>query len=520
MRYDAPGDDPTAAGQRGKMYNNVAINTSGIMVKGDHHYIANNTVIGSNKNGMIILDEENSNLNTNTLNNLVDKLSGHRSNSNYEDRDGNGIADYPVPGTSSNNWNGWDSVRTSSIDESKIDNTIYNLIDSVTLMPLDGSPLIDAGIFIEEIPMDTVGSSPDIGAFEYGIEPWKAGYDGWYPRYYPWTFMSKNVNTKISMSGNNLYEDSTNISISFLLEGGAHDKDIILEFDTMVSNSYAEYGKDWIIIYEDDSVADLKTLIWEKGKDSITLNVHAINDNIYEKNETLLAGIIGISVDKIAFINSGIYGTLYDNDQMPTASASLSVDSISENSETKNIKLTLSNPSKFDIMLGLSVEDSPFVPEDLAENKKDFSLDVDTLVFPALSTEQEFNITSIQDDEIESNELAVINIESIEDSIFLTLSIVIIDDDQPLPLSIESKNFVKKVFPNPSSDNLRINVDERYSIEGISFIDIKGKKHNPKNITRNSTYTDVNISNLDEGIYILNIQVDKEVLKVKVVINR
>ena len=502
------------------MYNNVAINTSGIMVKGDHHYIANNTVIGSNKNGMIILDEENSNLNTNTLNNLADKLSGHRSSSNYEDRDGNGVADYPVPGTSSNNWNGWDSVRTSSIDESKIDNTIYNLIDSVTLMPLDGSPLIDAGIFIEEIPIDTVGSSPDIGAFEYGIEPWKAGYDGWYPRYYPWTFMSKNVNTKISMSGNNLHEDSTNISISFLLEDGAHDEDIILEFDTMVSDSYAEYGKDWIIIYEDDSVADLKTLIWEKGKDSITLNVNAINDNIYEKNETILAGIVGISVDQIAFINSGIYGTLYDNDQMPTASASLSVDSISENSETKNIKLTLSNPSKFDIVLGLSVEDSPFVPEDLAENKKDFSLDVDTLVFPALSTEQEFNITSIQDDEIESNELAVINIESIEDSIFLTLSIVIIDDDQPLPLSIESKNFVKKVFPNPSSDNLRISLDERYSIEDISFIDVVGKKHNPKNITRNSTYTDVNISNLDEGIYILNIKVDKEVLKVKVVINR
>ena len=171
-----------------------------------------------------------------------------------------------------------------------------------------------------------------------------------------------------------------------------------------------------------------------------------LNDNIYEKNETLLAGIVGISVDKIAFINSGIYGTLYDNDQMPTASASLSVDSISENSETKNIKLSLSNPSKFDILLGLSVEDSPFVPEDLAENKKDFSLDVDTLVFPALSTEQEFNITSIQDDEIESNELAVINIESVEDSIFLTLSIVIIDDDQPLPLSIESKNFVKKTY--------------------------------------------------------------------------
>ena len=53
------------------------------------------------------------------------------------------------------------------------------------------------------------------------------------------------------------------------------------------------------------------------------------------------------------------------------------------------------------------------------EKNKSFLLNVDTLVFPALSTEQEFNITFIQDDEIESNEIEVINIESIEDSIFL-----------------------------------------------------------------------------------------------------
>ena len=156
------------------MYNNVAINTSGIMIKGDHHYIANNTVIGSNKNGMIILDEENSNLNTFTQNNLVDKLSGHRSISNYEDKDQNGFPDYPIPGTSSNNWNGWDSVKTSYIGEENIDNLIYSLIDSTTLMPLEGSPLIDAGNKIDSLPLDIIGESPDIGAFEYGGELWKA----------------------------------------------------------------------------------------------------------------------------------------------------------------------------------------------------------------------------------------------------------------------------------------------------------------------------------------------------------
>ena len=188
LRYDAPGDDPTAAGQRGKMYNNVAINTSGIMVKGDFHYIANNTVIGSNKNGIIILDEENSNLNTFTQNNLVDKLSGHRSLSNYEDKDRDGSPDYPIPGTSSNNWNGWDSVRTNYNNESNINNTIYNLIDSITLMPLEGSPLIDAGISIESIPQEIVGSAPDIGAYEYGAEKWEAGIEGWVPDFYPWSF--------------------------------------------------------------------------------------------------------------------------------------------------------------------------------------------------------------------------------------------------------------------------------------------------------------------------------------------
>ena len=172
------------------MYNNVAINTSEkIMVKGDYHYISNNTVIGSNKNGMIILDEESSNLNTFTQNNLVDKLSGHRSLSNYEDKDRDGNADFPIPGTTSNNWNGWDSVNTNYNDELSIDNTIYTLIDSITLIPLEGSPLIDAGVSIESIPQEIVGSAPDIGAYEYGAEKWEAGIEGWAPDFYPWSFI-------------------------------------------------------------------------------------------------------------------------------------------------------------------------------------------------------------------------------------------------------------------------------------------------------------------------------------------
>ena len=522
LRYDAPGDDPSAAGQRGKMYNNVAINTSGIMIKGDHHYIVNNTVIGSNKNGMIILDEENSNLNTFTQNNLVDKLSGHRSNSNYEDKDGNGEADYPIPGTSSNNWNGWDSVKTGYNDEYSIDNTIYKLIDSITLMPLEGSALIDGGIEISALTQEIVGSSPDIGAYEFGGELWEAGYNGWYPRYYPWTFMNFTSYTKTNTTGTNLiYENSTNISISFLLEDGPIEEDIIIEIDTFDNENMADYGRDWIIIYDEDSIFDPnKDIIWEKGKDSIVLNIHPINDDIYEGTETLGTGFIGVSaLNRVAFINTGIYSNLYDDDPMPTASFVLSPDSITENSETTTVKLTLSNPSKFDISLGLTAEDSPFV-FDLAENNKDYIFDIDTLTFPALSTEQEFSVTSIQDSEVEGNEIAVINIESTEDSIFLVISIPIIDDDELLPLSVENINIIESVFPNPAKDNIRIELKENSTIENINFINLDGKIIEPKYISKENKFVEINVSNLNNGVYILNIKSEKIVHKIKVIIEK
>ena len=522
LRYDAPGDDPTAAGQRGKMYNNVAINTSGIMIKGDHHYIANNTVIGSNKNGMIILDEENSNLNTFTQNNLVDKLSGHRSISNYEDKDQNGFPDYPIPGTSSNNWNGWDSVKTSYIGEENIDNLIYSLIDSTTLMPLEGSPLIDAGNKIDSLPLDIIGESPDIGAFEYGGELWKAGHDGWYPRPYPWSFMENIPRAILTSSSSDLYEDSTVIEMSFKLEGGPHNEDIIINIDTINTTLSADYGNDWLLIYESDTIQNPnEDMIWMKGKDSISLKIFSVSDDIYEKNEILIAGLFGRSkISRVVPINTGIYGILYDNDPMPTASSSIDTDSILENSETKIIKVSLSNPSKFDIKLGLSVEDSPFVPGELAENEIDFELNKDTIIFPPLSIEQEFSITTIQDNEIESDELAILNIESINDSIYIVVTLVIIDDDEPIPLSIENKNNLNEVFPNPAKDIINLKYNNKFKIESIKFVDLEGKEFKPKNIILNKKFINFDVSNFDEGIYVIQIKTNNDILKVKLIIDR
>ncbi|RME69664.1 MAG: right-handed parallel beta-helix repeat-containing protein, partial [Verrucomicrobia bacterium] len=46
--------------------------------------------------------------------------------------------------------------------------------------PRPGSPAIDAGVVIEGINDDFVGEAPDVGAYEAGAEPWRAGID-WDP---------------------------------------------------------------------------------------------------------------------------------------------------------------------------------------------------------------------------------------------------------------------------------------------------------------------------------------------------
>ena len=341
LRYDAPGDDPTAAGQRGKMYNNVAINTSGIMVKGDYHYISNNTVIGSNKNGMIILDEENSNLNTFTQNNLVDKLSGHRSLSNYEDKDRDGNADFPIPGTTSNNWNGWDSGHTNYNDELSIDNTIYNLIDSITLMPLEGSPLIDAGVSIESIPQEIVGSAPDIGAYEYGAEKWEAGIEGWVPDFYPWSF-----------------------------------------------------------------------------------TIDADSDGIID-----------------------------DLDQCPDTPSDATVDA-----------------------------------NGCSDSQKDTDGD---------------GITDDLDQCPDTPSGATVDANGCQ-----------------IPLFIENRSQIEKIYPNPTNYDLKVIIKSELDIRDLYFIDFSGKTIKPKSVSRGGDNLDINVSNLMEGMYILEIITDKEINKVKIVIER
>ena len=176
LRYDAPVNDAGSAGTNGRMHHNFIYNAKGIMVKGDYHYISHNTVFSTySGNGIIILNESNSNTNTNVQNNLVEKMSAHRSGSLDVPENALPCGENGGVGVASNNINGYE---LSDFD-------INTIIDISTGAPIPGSIAIDTGILIDSnyIPHNVEGSYPDIGAYEHGGEIWTAGAD-WEPEFH------------------------------------------------------------------------------------------------------------------------------------------------------------------------------------------------------------------------------------------------------------------------------------------------------------------------------------------------
>ncbi len=90
----------------------------------------------------------------------------------------------------------------------------------------------------------------------------------------------------------------------------------------------------------------------------------------------------------------------------------------------------------------------------------------------------------------------------------------------PAPLFVEKLTFVENVFPNPTDDILTVSLKDNLDINEIYFIDFSGKIIKPKRVDRGLNVLRINVSNLREGIFILNITTDSEVNKAKVFIER
>ena len=87
-------------------------------------------------------------------------------------------------------------------------------------------------------------------------------------------------------------------------------------------------------------------------------------------------------------------------------------------------------------------------------------------------------------------------------------------------LFTENLTFVKKIYPNPTDDKLTISIQSGIEVEDLNLIDLSGKLIKPKSIFKNKNNIEINVSNLNEGIYMLELISNKEVDKVKVIIER
>ncbi len=154
-RFDGEGD-----GYGGHIHHNVIWNVQGgIMVKGHDHNIYNNTAFDNgDKNDIIIMIEQGGNEGTYTINNIANKIAGHRTG-NYDS--------YPVPGNYENNWNGYET-------DLNIKNLLVD-VENYNFTPIESSELIDNGLIYENLDISYIGNSPDLGAYEYSGEYWVPG---------------------------------------------------------------------------------------------------------------------------------------------------------------------------------------------------------------------------------------------------------------------------------------------------------------------------------------------------------
>jgi hypothetical protein len=89
-----------------------------------------------------------------------------------------------------------------------------------------------------------------------------------------------------------------------------------------------------------------------------------------------------------------------------------------------------------------------------------------------------------------------------------------------LPLFVENISFIKRIYPNPTDNELLVELKENSIVKKVEFVDFSGKQIKPNKVEISKSSIRINVSNLNNGIYILNLTTDKEVNKVKVVIER
>ena len=232
----------------------------------------------------------------------------------------------------------------------------------------------------------------------------------------------------------------------------------------------------------------------------------------YETGSSLCAKL-SVIIYKLVDSDSDGLPDLFD----PRPKVTLSVDktSVAENQEKSTLYATLSKSHTKDVTVKLKVSGTA------TADQVDYFYSSDSLTIKSNDSIATLDFMIVQDQEDEQEETIIIEIDTIihgvEDGT-QKVTITIQDDDGPITTGIESSNIIERVYPNPTKNNLTIQLKEDKEISKIEFVDFSGKIVQPNKISRKKNQIKVNVSNLDKGIYVLNLSSDKEVYKVKVIV--
>lgn len=94
---------------------------------------------------------------------------------------------------------------------------------------------------------------------------------------------------------------------------------------------------------------------------------------------------------------------------------------------------------------------------------------------------------------------------------------LIYDSDCPLSLEEETRNFGFSIFPNPAKNEvqLQLNATQNASLQHVSIHDISGKRL----VYDTSGTLNIDISELETGIYLVNVKIDDQLMTEKLIIH-
>ncbi len=207
-----------------------------------------------------------------------------------------------------------------------------------------------------------------------------------------------------------------------------------------------------------------------------------------------------------------------NSDSPPNVSFSIDKSIIAENEESFNVNIQLSKePNKGNVEITFDFSGTA--------SNDDFSVSENPLVINS-GTSSNITITSVQDEIDEPNEsisVKVSNIKNAGGNIGSIGVVTIIDDDEPIPLSVESDNIDYNVYPNPYYDHINVELGRSWDGEvSLSLYDMFGRVYKSKNVMNsNNNFTHrMDISDNYNGILILKINKKEKVLIKKVFRNQ